>query len=152
EPGHLSYGEHYIGGKTTDEVLISCHACHPSLCNDNLSGLALATVLAKHLRHVSLHYSYRFIFIPGTIVSIAWLWCNQKQIAKIKHGLVLVDLGDAGIFTYKKSRRGDAEIDRAVVNVLKHSGHDYQVREFDPYGHDERQYCSPGFNLPVGCL
>ena len=86
----------------------------------------------------------RFFFIPGTIGSIAWLWRNQNQIAKIKHGLVLVDVGDAGKFTYKKSRRGDAEIDRAVVNVLKHSGSDYQVREFDPYGHDERQYCSPG--------
>ena len=94
----------------------------------------------------------RFIFIPGTIGSIAWLWRNQNQIARIKHGLVLVDLGDAGKFTYKKSRRGDTEIDRAVVNVLKHSGSDYQVREFDPYGHDERQYCSPGINLAVGCF
>jgi aminopeptidase-like protein len=152
EPGHLSYGEYYIEGKTTDEVLISCHACHPALCNDNLSGLALATVLAMHLRRLSLRYSYRFLFIPGTIGSITWLWRNQNQIARIKHGLVLVDVGDAGKLTYKKSRRGDAEIDRAVVNVLKHSGSDYQVREFDPYGHDERQYCSPGINLPVGCF
>ena len=114
--------------------------------------MALATVLAKHLRQLSLHYSYRFLFIPGTIGSITWLWRNQNQISRIKHGLVLVDVGDAGKFTYKKSRRGDAEIDRAVVNVLKHSGSDYQVREFDPYGHDERQYCSPGINLPVGCF
>ena len=152
EAGNLSYGECYVQGNTADEVLISCHACHPSLCNDNLSGVALATFLAKHLRQLSRRYSYRFIFIPGTIGSIAWLWRNQDQIAKIKHGLVLVDLGDAGKFTYKKSRRGDAEIDRAVVNVFKQSSSDYQVREFDPYGHDERQYCSPGFNLPVGCF
>ena len=152
EPGNLSYGEYYIQGSTADEVLISCHTCHPSLCNDNLSGVALATFLAKHLRHLSLRYSYRFIFIPGTIGSITWLSRNQNQIARIKHGLVLVDVGDAGKFTYKKSRRGDTEIDRAVVNVLKHSGGDYQVREFDPYGHDERQYCSPGINLAVGCF
>jgi aminopeptidase-like protein len=152
EPGHLSYGECYIQGETTDEILISCHVCHPSLCNDNLSGVALATLLAKHLRHLPLRYSYRFLFIPGTIGSIAWLADNQNRLSRIKHGLVLVDMGDAGPYNYKKSRRGDSEIDRAVVNVLKHSGSAYQVREFDPYGHDERQYCSPGLNLPVGSL
>jgi len=104
------------------------------------------------LLHRSLRYSYRFLFIPGTIGSIAWLAGNQGRLSRIKHGLVLVDMGDAGPYNYKKSRRGDSEIDRAVVNILKHSGSAYQVREFDPYGHDERQYCSPGLNLPVGCL
>jgi aminopeptidase-like protein len=152
ESGQLSYGEFYIQGSTPDEVLISCHACHPSLCNDNLSGVALATFLAKQLQLRPLRYSYRFLFIPGTIGSIAWLWRNRDRLACIKHGLVLVDVGDAGKFTYKKSRRGNGEIDRAAVNVLKHSGGDYQVRDFDPYGHDERQYCSPGINLAVGCL
>jgi len=151
-PGHLSYGEYYIRGELPDEVLISCHTCHPSLCNDNLSGVAVATLLARHLGQLSLRYSYRFLFIPGTIGSIAWLSRNQHRISRIKHGLVLVDLGDGGKFTYKKSRRGDGEIDRAAINVLKDSGREYQVREFDPYGHDERQYCSPGINLPVGCL
>jgi len=150
--GQLSYGEFYIQGEISDEVLISCHACHPSLCNDNLSGVVLAAFLAKELRSLSHRYSYRFLFIPGTIGSIAWLWHNQNRLARIKHGLVLVDVGDAGKFTYKKSRRADGEIDRAVVSVLKHSGSDYQVRDFDPYGHDERQYCSPGINLAVGCL
>lgn len=151
-PGHLSYGEYYIRGELPDEVLISCHTCHPSLCNDNLSGVAVATLLAKHLGQLSLRYSYRFLFIPGTIGSIAWLSRNQDRISGIKHGLVLVDLGDGGQFTYKKSRRGDGEIDHAAVNVLEHSGYEYQIREFDPYGHDERQYCSPGIKLPVGCL
>jgi aminopeptidase-like protein len=108
--------------------------------------------LAKHLSGAPRRYSYRFLFIPGTIGSIAWLSLNQKQAAKIAHGLVLVDVGDGGKLTYKKSRRGDSEIDRAVVNVLKHSGKEFQLRDFDPYGHDERQYCSPGFNLAVGCL
>lgn len=150
--GQLNYGEFYIQGETSDEVLISCHACHPSLCNDNLSGVALAAFLAKQLQRRSLRYSYRFLFVPGTIGSIAWLWRNRERLTRIKHGLVLVDVGDAGKFTYKKSRRASGEIDRAAVNVLKHSGSDYQVRDFDPYGHDERQYCSPGINLAVGCL
>ena len=152
EPGHLSYGEYHVRGKSADEVLISCHVCHPSLCNDNLSGMALAVFLAKSLADLPLRYSYRFLFIPGTIGSIAWLSRNQQQISKIKHGLVLVDVGDKGRVSYKKSRRGNAEIDRAVVNVLKHSGKEYEIRDFDVYGHDERQYCSPGVNLPVGCF
>jgi aminopeptidase-like protein len=148
----LTYGDYRIQGETDEEVLISTHVCHPSLANDNLSGLALATFLARKMGEAPRRYSYRFLFVPGTIGSITWLCRNQAVAAKIKHGLVLVDVGDAGKFTYKKSRQGNAVIDRAVVNVLKHSGNDYSVREFDPYGHDERQYCSPGFNLPVGCF
>jgi aminopeptidase-like protein len=126
--------------------------CHPSLCNDNLSGIALACHLAQSLSTRSRRYSYRFLFVPGSIGSISWLYKNQNSLGRIKHGLVLVDVGDSGKFTYKKSRRGNAEVDRAVVNVLKHSAKDYEVREFDPYGHDERQYCSPGINLAVGCF
>jgi len=152
EDGHLTYGECYLKGARTDEVLISCHACHPSLCNDNLSGLALATFLAKLLRPVTLRYSYRFLFAPVTIGSITWLARNEKQVSRIKHGLVLSCVGDSGKPTYKKSRRGDAEIDRAAIHVLKHGGNDYEVMEFSPYGYDERQFCSPAFNLPVGCL
>jgi aminopeptidase-like protein len=152
ENGHLTYGEYYLQGKNTDEVLISCHACHPSLCNDNLSGVALATFLAKCLTPLSLRYSYRFLFIPATIGAITWLCLNEGHLSRIKHGLVLACVGDSGHPTYKKSRRGDAEIDRAVIHVLKHSGGGYAVRDFGPYGHEERQYCSPGFNLPVGCL
>lgn len=152
EPGHLTYGEYYLKGEKPDEVLISCHSCHPSLCNDNLSGIALAAFLAKHLSQLKLEYSYRFIFIPGTIGSITWLCLNEAQVSTIKHGLVVTCMGDSGKSTYKKSRRGDAEIDRAVIHVLKHSGKDYEIVEFSPYGYDERQFCSPGFNLPVGCL
>jgi len=152
EDGYLTYGEYYIKGKTPEEVLISCHICHPSLCNDNLSGIAILTFLAKHLIQVSLKYSYRFLFIPGTIGSITWLSLNEHNISKIKHGLVAACLGDSGKFTYKKSRQGNAEIDRAVINVLRNSCNDYKIIDFIPYGYDERQYCSPGFNLPVGCL
>jgi aminopeptidase-like protein len=152
EPGHLTYGEYLIKGESDAEVLISTHICHPSLANDNLSGVALATFLARELHGRRSRYSYRFLFVPGTIGSITWLCRNQGSARRIKHGLVLVDVGDAGKFTYKKSRGGEAEVDRAVVHVLKHSASGYDVRQFDPYGHDERQYCSPGFNLPVGCF
>ncbi len=150
--GSLTYGEYYLPGATEDEVLISCHICHPSLCNDNLSGISLATYLAKHLSSFSLRYSYRFLFIPGTIGAITWLSLNENRVSRIKHGLVVAGVGDSGRITYKKSRRGDAEIDRAVIQVLKESGEDYEIIDFFPYGYDERQYCSPGFNLPVGCL
>jgi aminopeptidase-like protein len=152
EPGHLTYGECLLPGETTDEVLISCHVCHPSLANDNLSGITIAAALARHLEQQPRRYSYRFLFIPGTIGAITWLALNQEQAARVKHGLVLVCLGDPGSSTYKQSRRGDAEIDQAVEHVLAHSGAPYTVQEFFPYGYDERQYCSPGFNLPVGCF
>ena len=150
--GHLTYGECFLPGQTSEEVLISCHVCHPSLCNDNLSGVALATFLAELLGSHSRRYSYRFLFIPGTIGSIAWLSKNESNAAKIRHGLVLACVGDSGKLTYKKSRRGDAEVDKAVAHVLRHSGAGYEILEFSPYGYDERQFCSPGFNLPVGCF
>jgi len=152
EDGALTYGEYYLEGEVADEVLISCHICHPSLCNDNLSGIAVATFLAKFLETQTRHYSYRFVFLPGTIGPITWLCLNEPQVEKIKHGLVLALLGDPGSTTYKKSRQGHAEIDRIVTHVLKHSGNPYKIVDFSPYGYDERQYCSPGFNLPVGNL
>jgi aminopeptidase-like protein len=92
------------------------------------------------------------LFIPGTIGSITWLARNEAQVGRIKHGLVVACLGDNGGLTYKRSRQGSAEIDRAVSHVLRHSGEQHEIREFSPWGYDERQYCSPGFNLPVGLL
>ena len=150
--GHLTYGDYYIKGKTDAEFLFSVHVCHPSLANDNLSSVALATLLAKELSTCSLKYSYRFLFIPGTIGSIAWLSLNESQISRIRHGLVLACVGDSGKITYKKSRQSSCEIDRAVAQVLKDSGDDHAIIDFSPYGYDERQFCSPGFNLPVGCF
>jgi aminopeptidase-like protein len=151
--GHLTYGEFVVPGLSEDEVLISCHVCHPSLCNDNLSGIAVATFLAAGLAQgPKPRYTYRFLFVPGTIGSITWLARNEPHAERIQHGLVITCVGDGGRFTYKRSRRGDAEIDRVVTHVLKHSGSKWAVEDFFPYGYDERQYCSPGFNLPVGCL
>jgi aminopeptidase-like protein len=152
EDGSLSYGELFIQGDSADEVLISCHICHPSLANDNLSGISVTVHLAESLLEEKLEYSYRFLFIPGTIGSITWLARNEDKIKNIKHGLVLSCVGDEGNITYKKSREGDAEINRIVDKVLTDSNKEYEVRDFSPYGYDERQFCSPAFNLPIGCF
>lgn len=150
--GHLTYGECFLPGETDDEVLISSHSCHPSLANDNLSGIALAVHLARAMQTRPRRYSYRFLFMPGTIGAITWLSLNESRATRIRHGLVFTCVGDAGKITYKKSRRGDAEIDRALAQVLRDSGQPHDLVDFSPYGYDERQYCSPGFNLAVGCL
>lgn len=152
EAGHLTYGEYYLNGKQEDEILISCHVCHPSLCNDNLSGVALGTVLAEVLANLPRRYSYRFLFLPVTIGAIAWLALNKAQTKKVRHGMVLTCVGDRGKLTYKRSRSGHADIDRAAIHILQHGGKDFAVQEFSPYGYDERQYCSPGFDLQVGCF
>jgi aminopeptidase-like protein len=146
--GSLTYGECLLPGDSEREVLLSTHVCHPSLCNDNLSGIAVMAWLARALRaRPRRRYSYRFLFIPGTIGSITWLARNE---VRIDHGLVAANLGDPGAFHYKKSRRGTAEIDRAVLSVLR--GQPFGVEEFVPFGYDERQYGSPGFDLAVGSL
>lgn len=152
EDGHLTYGEYYLPGETEEEILFSTHICHPSLANDNLSGICLLTFLARALEKSPRRYSRRFLFIPGAIGAITWLALNEEKARNIRHGLVASLLGDPGGFTYKRSRRGDAGIDRAAEHVLKHSGHPFEVVDFFPYGYDERQYCSPGFDLPVGSL
>ena len=152
DDGSLSYGELLLPGATREEILLSCHVCHPSLANDNLSGIAIAAFLAKHLQSISRRYSYRFLFVPGTIGAIAWLALSEAAVGRVRHGLVLAGLGDAGQLTYKKSRRGDAVIDRAVAHVLGRSGAAFKIFDFSPYGYDERQFCSPGFNLPLGRL
>jgi aminopeptidase-like protein len=150
EDGALTYGECLLPGDSEREVLLSTHVCHPSLCNDNLSGIAVMTELARELQaRPRRRYSYRFLFIPGTIGSITWLALND---VRVDHGLVAANLGDPGAFHYKKSRKGNAEIDRAVLAVLKDAGEPFGIEEFVPFGYDERQYGSPGFNLAVGSL
>ena len=152
EPGHLSYAEHRIQGEGQGEVLVSTYVCHPSLANDNLSGIAVATMLAKRLRGRRLRHSYRFLFAPGTIGPLAWLHQNREGLDRVEHGLTLSCIGDAGNLTYKRSRRKDAEVDRAMETVLRDSGAPHRVLPWEPWGGDERQFCSPGFDLPVGTL
>ncbi|MFZ2006011.1 MAG: DUF4910 domain-containing protein [Stellaceae bacterium] len=151
--GQLTYGELVIPGAHPETVLVSSHICHPSLANDNLSGIAVATALACHLRTRKLRYTYRFLFAPGTIGSLAWLAMNERLLGTIKYGLVLSCLGDAGGLTYKQSGQGDAAIDRIAAHVLRHDpAGNARITPFVPFGYDERQFCSPGFDLPVGCL
>lgn len=152
EDGYLTYGEYFLKGKTDDEVLFTCYVCHPSMCNDNLSGISLITYLANELSKLDLKYSYRFLFIPETIGAITWLSLNQDKVDKIKYGLVATCCGDSGKFTYKKTRNGTEDIDKIVQEVLRESGCEYNVIDFFPLGSDERQFCSPGFNLSVGSL
>jgi len=151
-PGHLTYGELLIKGRSQEEMLISTHICHPSLCNDNLSGIAVCTWLARWLSQNTPHYSYRFLFIPGTIGAITWLARNETNLSRIKYGLVTSLLGINSVFTYKRSRSGNARIDHIVEQVLSKQTVQYNIINFIPYGYDERQFCSPGFNLPVGNL
>lgn len=159
-PGSLTYGELVLPGEVDDEVLISCHVCHPSLANDNLSSLAVTLWLARLLADCRRRWTYRFLWAPGTIGAITWLALHRDEAERIAHGLVAANLGDPGTFHYKRSRRGDAAIDRAVEHVLATAGAadaeetagGNTVEDFVPFGYDERQFCSPGFDLPVGLL
>ena len=152
--GSLTYGEYFIEGKSKKEILLTCYVCHPSLCNDNLSGVVISTALAEILtkNKGELNYSYRFLFIPETIGAITWLSINEQNLEKIKHGLVLTCLGDEGNFTYKRTRDGDNEIDNIIEKKLNDSNQKFTIKNFFPTGSDERQFCSPEFNLPIGSL
>lgn len=152
QPGSLTYGEYALAGASQDEVVIYTHTCHPSLANDNLSGLAVATFLAQHVEAMPRRYSYRFLFGPGTIGSITWLSRNEDRLGRIRHGLVVALVGDSGALTYKRSRQGNAEIDRIAIRALHDGDTPWSGVNFEPYGYDERQFCSPGVNLPVGRL
>jgi aminopeptidase-like protein len=150
--GSLTYAECVLPGEVDDEVLLATHVCHPSLANDNLSAIAVATSLAQALGAVPHRYTYRFLFAPGTIGAITWLATHEDDVARIRHGLSLACLGDRGDPTYKRSRRGDAAIDRIVEYTLARRPGGGRVTDFTPYGYDERQYGSPGYDLAVGSL
>ncbi|GAB3779488.1 DUF4910 domain-containing protein [Nocardioides ungokensis] len=151
EPGELTYGELVIPGDTADEILFTSHVCHPSLANDNLSGIVVAIELARTLAGLARRrFSYRFVFAPGTIGSITWLSRNGALLDRIRHGLVLTGLGGPGPLVYKRTRRGDRTIDRAATHVVRRR--QGEVRDYSPYGYDERQFNAIGFDLPVGRL
>jgi aminopeptidase-like protein len=148
--GSLTWGEYVHRGETDGEVLLYAHICHPSLANENCSGLALLTILARSLATRKTRYTYRLVFAPATIGAIAWLARNQMSASRIKRGLIVSSVGDGGGPSYKRSRQGNAVVDRTVCHVLKHSGLESNIIDFSPDGYSERQFCSPGFNLPVG--
>ena len=152
QDGSLTLGELYLPGTNADEILVSTHVCHPSLANDNLSGIAVATYFARILQERQRKFSYRFLFIPATIGAITWLSLNEQHLPRIKHGWVLSGVGDSGPLTYKKSRRGTSTVDQTFEYVLRQSNSPYTIQEFEPFGYDQRQYCSPGIDLPIGGL
>jgi aminopeptidase-like protein len=152
KPGSLTYGECLVRGESSEEFLISTHVCHPSLANDNCSGIALAALLAEQLGRGKPRLSYRILFVPGTIGSIAWLARNRDRLHGLRGGLVIGLLGDPGPLTYKRSRRGSCEVDRIAAEVVRELDVAARLLDFSPYGYDERQFCSPGFDLPVGRL
>jgi len=133
EPGSLSFGECLIPGAFAEENLVSVHCCHPSLANDNLSGIAVAIELARTLLADKPRYSWRFLFVPATIGAIAWLATHEDEVGAIRAGLVLSGVGDAGGITYKRSRSQTTLVDRAAEHVLVHRGADEEVRPFVPY-------------------
>jgi aminopeptidase-like protein len=150
--GSLTYGEVVVPGTVQDEVLISTHVCHPSLADDNVSGMAVAAFLARHFARRPRRLTLRFLFAPGTIGAITWLSRNQDRVGRIRAGLTLTCLGDSHPFTYKRTVFGAAEIDRVVPRALASMSLPHDVIDYFPYGYDERQYNSPGFRLPVGSL
>jgi aminopeptidase-like protein len=152
EDGHLTYGEARLPGESDSTVLLSTYCCHPALANDNLSGVALLAVLGRVLRERRLRHTYRLLFSPGTVGPLTWLWRNEQSLERVEHGLVVSCVGDPGEIHYKRSRRGGAVVDRAVAHVLRASGRDHVLGEWIPWGGDERQFGSPGFDLPVGAF
>jgi len=152
----MTYGECVVPGSSGKEILVSTHVCHPSLANDNLSGIAVATHLARTFSERvaasgPLRHGLRFVFVPGTIGAITWLAQNEALIERFIGGLVLSGVGDSGPLTYKRSRRGRGLIDRLFERRLA-TVDGATIREFVPYGYDERQYCSPGIDIDAGCL
>jgi aminopeptidase-like protein len=151
-PGSLTYGEFTVPGSSREEVLFFTHVCHPSLANDNTSGMAVATALAQWVAGESRRYTYRFVFAPGTIGSLCWLKRNERRLGRVRSGLVLGLLGDSAPLTYKMSRDENTATDAIGRYVVSQIDKQARVIPFSPYGYDERQLCSPGFNLPVGRL
>ena len=147
----MTYGELVVPGESAEEVMFTAHVCHPSIANDNLSGLVLATELARTLLSLSSRrLTYRFLFAPGTIGSLVWLSQNREGLGRISHGLVLTGLGGPGPLVYKSTRHGGRAVDRAVGHVVAQRGG--EVRAYSPYGYDERQFNAVGFDLPFGRL
>ena len=151
EGGSLTSGEVSIPGETEAEFLLSTYICHPALANDNLSGIVLLWSLARTLGMQQLSHTYRLLWSPGTLGPLCWLARNFERLDRVQHGLVVSCVGDPGPQRYKCSRRGDSPVDRAATYVLSRAAESI-VMDWQPTGGDERQYCAPGFNLPVGTL
>ena len=145
--GALSVGELLIPGRSRKEVLVSTYLCHPSLANDNLSGILLTAFLARQLQCMSLNYSYRFVFVPETIGAIAYCAHNATAMRAIDAGFVVTCTGGPGPLYIKQSFTAGHHLNRIVDEVLRNSGQEYVTYPFDVHGSDERQYSSQGFRI-----
>ena len=154
ESGSMTMAEAVIKGASDREILFSTYFCHPSLASNELSGPLVAAFVYEALsKRTDLRYTYRFAFQPETIGAICYLSEKGTHLKeKLDAGFIVTCIGDDGLFTYKKSRIGNALIDKVCQAVLEQTEEDYNLVEFSPRGSDERQYCSPGFNLPMGSL
>jgi aminopeptidase-like protein len=150
ESGSLTYGEAVVPGRTADELLLSTYVCHPGLANDGVSGMVVVALLARYAPRDTLRHSLRLLFAPATIGAIAWLALNEPRLERIKAGAVVSCVGDSGPLHVKRSRRGETGIDRAAALLAHERGG--VVRPFEPWGTDERQFGSPGYDLPVIAL
>jgi aminopeptidase-like protein len=153
--GSLTFGHAVLPGRTKKEIVLSINVCHPSLAHNELSGILTSIFLYQKLNQLQdRYYTYRFIFTPETIGTITYLHKFGDYLREnVYAGLVLTCTGDAGKFTYKKSKKDDSEINKMSVHILKHyAKNKHRVVEFIPMGGDERQYNSPGFNLSFGSL
>jgi aminopeptidase-like protein len=152
--GHLTYADHLLKGKSEKEIVFSSYICHPSMANNELSGPLVLAFLYKLIGTMpGRKYSYRFILAPETIGAITYLSRNGGLMKKnTLAGFVINCVGTNASPVYKKSRNGNSIGDEAAINVLKNSGMKFRVDEFEPVGSDERQYCSPAFDLPFGSL
>ena len=148
--GLMNYGEMLIKGKSSKEILLSSYICHPSMANNELSGPTVLTFIVQWLKSLDLNYSYRVVFLPETIGSIYYISKHLKTLKKnVVGGFVLTCMGDNRTFSYLPSRYGNTLSDRVAKNVLKHLYPNYESYSFLDRGSDERQYCSPGVDLPI---